>query len=294
MILVTGANGGLGAATINALIKKSSSLQIAGLVRDRSKAAELIEKGIDVRTGDYDDFDSLVAAFKGIEKLVLVSAPALSDLRLKRESNAILAAKEAGVKHIIFTGIQNRKDRKYIIPFITDVSDEVEKLLIESGMNYTIVENSIYADSIPLFTGETFEDNNIIFTAGNGRFAFVTRSDLGEGIATLLLQDGHENKKYTLSNSESWSFTDISAIISNISGRSISYRNISKEEYINHQVSKHNLPPFVAEFLANWGIAAQEGEFAETDNMLEQLLGRKPTGLEEFLPGLFYSTFHTT
>ena len=75
MILVTGATGNLGKATINALLNKGiPGNNIAALVRDESKAAELKTKGIEVRTGDYEDLASLKSAFQGVDKLLLISS----------------------------------------------------------------------------------------------------------------------------------------------------------------------------------------------------------------------------
>ncbi|MEW5676036.1 SDR family oxidoreductase [Flavobacterium enshiense] len=287
MILITGATGGLGQATIKALLKLTPSNQIAALARDKSKASNLIEKGIDVRIGDYDSYESLVTAFKGIDKLLLISAPALSDLRLSRESNAIKAAKEAGVKHILFTGIQNRKDQNYIMPMVTEISLEIEKQLKESGLHYTILENSIYADSVEVFIGSKAIENGVIFPAGNGKIAYASRADLGEGIANLLVQEGHENKKYTLSNSSSWSFSDIAEILSEISGKEVKYNNTSRKDFIDYRMNTDGLPEFVATFLADWGAATENGEFEENDPMLEELLGRKPMTLNEFLKTTF-------
>ncbi len=57
MILVTGATGHLGTAVIETLLKKESANNIAAFVRNESKAADLKEKGVSIRVGNYDDFD---------------------------------------------------------------------------------------------------------------------------------------------------------------------------------------------------------------------------------------------
>ena len=289
MILITGATGGLGNATINSLLEILPSEQIAALVRDKQKATLLIEKGIDIRIGDYDSYESLVKAFSGIDKLLLVSAPALSDLRYKRESNVINAAKEAGVKHIFYTGIQHRKDRQYIMPMVTEISILIEQMFKESGMYYTVIENTIYAEAVPLYIGNNIDqiiEHGVIFN-GNGSISYASRADLGEGIAKILTSENHENKKYTLSNTQSWSFSDIASILSVITEKEIVYRNVGRKDYINHKVTVEHYPSFVAEFFADWGDAATNGEFEETDPMLEKLLGRKPQKLNEFLRNIY-------
>ena len=100
MILVTGATGNYGKATIEFLLKKGISVNsISALVRNEEKAEDLKAKGINLRIGDYDNYAALVEAFKGVDKLLLVSS---SDVvkRGQQHKNAVKAAKEAGVKHM--------------------------------------------------------------------------------------------------------------------------------------------------------------------------------------------------
>ena len=105
MILVTTATGHLGAATIEALLKKNvPASQIAGLVRDEQKAAALTAKGITLRKGDYNDAASLEQAFKGIDTLVFISSGDMID-RVNQHRNVVNAAKATGVKHIIYTSV---------------------------------------------------------------------------------------------------------------------------------------------------------------------------------------------
>ena len=51
-ILITGATGKLGEAVIKALLKKLPANEIVALARDEAKAADLKEKGIEIRLGD--------------------------------------------------------------------------------------------------------------------------------------------------------------------------------------------------------------------------------------------------
>ena len=109
MILITGATGHLGKATIDFLLKKGvSATNIVALVRDEAKAADLKALGVGLRKGDYNDAASLETAFQGIDKLLLVSSSDIND-RTAQHLNAVNAAKKAGVKHIIYTSFQQKQ-----------------------------------------------------------------------------------------------------------------------------------------------------------------------------------------
>ena len=73
-ILITGATGHFGKATIEFLLKKGiPTSNIFALVRNKDKATELEKLGITLKVGDYDNYSSLLEAFKGVDKLLLVS-----------------------------------------------------------------------------------------------------------------------------------------------------------------------------------------------------------------------------
>ena len=110
-VFITGATGQLGKSTINFLLQKGiAAKQISALARDEAKAAELKSKGIDVKIGNYDDFDSLRTAMQGVETMLLISSSEMTKSRAVQHINAIKAAKENCVKHIIYTGFMRTNE----------------------------------------------------------------------------------------------------------------------------------------------------------------------------------------
>ncbi len=74
MILITGANGHLGRATIDFLLKINPNAKIRALVRSEEKGKDLMAKGVEIVIGDYLNYDSLVNAMKGVEIMLLDSS----------------------------------------------------------------------------------------------------------------------------------------------------------------------------------------------------------------------------
>ena len=161
--LITGSTGHLGSATIEYLLNKVSANEIAALARNEEKAKTLKEKGIDVRIGNYDDYDSLVKAFQGIDKLLLISASEIGN-RAAQHINAINAAKEAGVKHIVYTSfIRQKDDPNSALWFIAKDHVETEEHLVNSGIPYTLFKNGFYMDMITDFIGENVLETQTVF-----------------------------------------------------------------------------------------------------------------------------------
>jgi uncharacterized protein YbjT (DUF2867 family) len=66
LIVVTGATGMQGGSLINAILKyHSDKFRVRAVTRNPEKASGLVNKGVEVFKGDYNDLVSLKEAFKG-------------------------------------------------------------------------------------------------------------------------------------------------------------------------------------------------------------------------------------
>lgn len=287
MILVTGATGQFGSKAIEHLLKKGiNSSEISALVRDVEKAKSLTEKGIELRIGDYNDHDSLVNAFRGIDKLLLVSSNDRSGFenRARQHINVINAAREAQVKHIIYTSfVRKPQFEDSAIAAFQDSHVQTEKAIKESGINYTILQNGIYLEMIPVFAGDKVaETGNILFPAGEGKASYVLREELAEAAAHVLVSESHENKVYQLTNSESVSFYDIANALSVPLAKEVKYNSPGADEF-EALLTKFGVPALYIGMFIMWGSALAQGTMDVEDNTLERFLGRKPTSMTQFL-----------
>lgn len=286
MILITGATGHFGNTAIEFLLEKGiEANQISALVRSAEKAQGLEAKGINIITGNYDDYASLVTAFKDIDKLLFISSNDISN-RLHQHEDVVKAAKETGVKHIIYTSFQ-RKNESKTSPLwgIIEVHLQTEKWLKESGLTYTILKDTVYMDFIPFFIGnDVLKTGLISLPAENGKVSFALRSEMAEAAANVLASSGHENKVYDLVNTEAYSYYDVAKYITAVAGKEIKYVSPKVEEYAK-VAEKTGIPELVV-----WVAKGQaQGELNTINNDLENLLGRKPTALKEFLKTVYRS-----
>lgn len=285
MILVTGATGNLGKATVEFLVKKIPANQIAVLVRDASKAADLKNLGVDVRIGNYHDKDSLVKAFRGVEKVLLISSSDMDD-RLGQQKRAVDAAKEAGVKHILYTGVSMKNlENSALKPFM-GVHFDTEKYILDSGLTYTFLRDNLYADVIPVFVGQQVQETGINFPAGNGRVPYTLRTEMAEAFSNVLSSAGHENKTYEISNVESYSYQDIADALSAHSGKKVVYNDVSVADF-SKALTEAGVPQEMIGFSLGFATATKDGDFDIPNAHLEQLLGRKPSSLDQFIGEIY-------
>ncbi|MDX2250361.1 MAG: SDR family oxidoreductase [Bacteroidia bacterium] len=287
MILVTGATGQLGRKTIDFLLEKTSPQNMGALVRDTAKGAEIAAKGVELRQGDYNDYPSLVNAFRGVDKLYFVSGNDIPN-RGQQHQNVVNAAKEAGVGHVFYTSFQRKNESlSSPIAMVAKSHIDTENLLKASGLNYTILKHGLYMEMLPAFMGDKVLETGVIFLpSGEGKAAYTAREDMAEAAATLLTTDGHENKAYEISANGSWSWHDIAATLNALSGKAISYVSPTPEVY-KAELSKAGVPDMYVGIFASFGEAIRQGEFDITDPTLENLLGRKTTSPRDFLKAVY-------
>ena len=101
-IAVTSASGKLGASIIKHLIKKIGSENIIGIARTPEKAKHL---GVEIRQGDYNNRQDFDKALQGIDAVLLVSGMDDPQKRIQQHRNVIAAAKQNGLKKIVYTSI---------------------------------------------------------------------------------------------------------------------------------------------------------------------------------------------
>lgn len=277
--LVTGATGNLGGMTVEALLKTVPAKEISILAREPAKAAALKAKGVNVVKGDYFDYDSLVNAFRGIDKLLLIGAVSLSN-RAPQHENMIEAVKTAKPGHVVYVGFYRKEGSNIKLREVTDLEIKSEKDLRASGVPYTIVQNPLYARAFKQLLGGNPKDDGVRAFGPEGRTTYADMGDLSQANANLLTQKRHENKFYLLNSGETLTLSDMAKMWSELYGKDVPFIHGTKQEFVDALVAK-GLPLDRAEFGTQFINAIAEGEFSKTSDSMEIILGRKPTTLFE-------------
>lgn len=287
MILVTGATGQLGSAIVNNLLLQVSPSEIAVLVRDEEKAKELKSKGVQIRIGDYKNPNSLVNAFKDVEKLILISSNDFND-RIGQHKNAIDAAKKAGVKHIIYTSMSmNDIETSPLKPFLAD-HYETEDYIKNNGFTYTMMQHSLYLDVLPMFIGEQVLETGVFFPAGEGRVAYASRTDLAEAIAKVALSDAFDNQSLPMTNVKNYSYADVAKTLTELSGKEVAYVSPTPEVF-ELTLKGFNLPEPIIQMSLGFAAGMKNNDFDKVYPNLEEILGRKPLTLKEYLKSVYFN-----
>ena len=283
-ILVTGATGHLGNAVIETLLKKITPDQISIITRNEEKRASFEGKGFNAFTGNYDNKSSLEKAMLEVDAVLLISAGDQGN-RMQEHKNVIDAAMNVGVKNIAYTS-RALRDRDTLANKLMVEHFETEDYIKESGLNYTIFRNVLYMDVIPLFVGKDVFEKGIFQPAGDGRVAFALREEMGEAMANVLLNEPFQNNIYTFTGTETYSFYDVAAALTALSGKEVKYSNIDVAAFETMMLDK-GLPQPLIKKITDFNTDIKNNQEAGLTPDLEINLGRKPTSLTEGLKILF-------
>lgn len=267
MIVVTGASGKLGSAVVENLLRHIPASQIAVSMRKPEEAK--LPRGVDIRQGDYDDLESLYRAFRGAKRLLLISSSGIDhEKRSAKHRNAVKAAVRAGVGHLYYTSLIHKEDS---LAFVMKAHGDTELALKASGLPFTILRDGVYAEAWNLYLGDVSSDEVAI--PADGPLSWVSRADLAEGIARLLLDGGHSGETLNLTGPAALDVKKVSEILSQIRGRPITLRIISENEYVARLKAAGKSEEFARQWATTY-LGLARGEFGLVDPFLEKLLGR--------------------
>lgn len=147
-VVVAGATGRQGGAVARLLL--DSGHQVRALTRrpGSQAAATLHLAGANIFEADLDDAASVQRAAEGADAFFLMATPFEEGIEaeVRHGRRAARAAKDAGVKHLVYSSVAGA-DRKTRIPHF-DSKREVEVFLEGLGVPYTIVAPVFFMESL--------------------------------------------------------------------------------------------------------------------------------------------------
>lgn len=281
-LLVTGASGHLGQRVVELLLEAKAE-NIIATTRTPEKLSDFSERGVTVRYADFTDSASLAEAFAGADRLLLISTDSMDKpgIRIEQHHNAVKAAEQAGVHHVIYTSIVNPEPGSPL--FVAPDHYNTEQALEQSNLGYTFLRNNFYMENVVRTISQALQMGGKIFSAaGEGKVGYVTREDCARIAASALLSSFEGRRTLNVTGPEALSQADLAAIASAVTGREITYVPLELETLIDN-IAASGLPRPVAAQFASFDAGIAAGVLDIVSNDVESLTGQKPTSVREFL-----------
>lgn len=277
-LLVTGATGKLGSKVVESLLKSVPASQLAVSVRNPEKAAGLSSQGVEVRHGDFDHPKTLDTAFAGIDRLLIISADGDNETRIRQHTNAVEAAKRAGVKFIAYTSLANATESKNLMapPHIA-----TEAAIVNTGIPYSFLRNNWYLENEIGSIQGALAGAPWVTSAGEGKVGWAMQQDYAEAAAAVLVEEGHENTVYELSG-PLLTQEELVKVLGLVLGKEIPVQQVNDETYA--EIMKGlGLPDFVIPIVVGIQESIRNGSLEVESNDFEKVLGRPVTPVNEAL-----------
>ena len=297
-ILITAATGATGRAAIANLLHAGHKVRaFAHREDDRSRTLESL--GAEVVYGDLNDYHSIKAALKGIERTYFCYPIAKGLVHASAMFGQ--AAKENGVRAIVnMSQIIAREDAPSHASFEHWLS---ERVFDWTGLSCTHLRPPFFAEWM-FFLSSMIRQGQVYAPFANGKTAFITGEDQGRAIAKILENpEPHKGKTYSLSGPQELSFQEAVEAASRALDKPITYHlvpfavmreNIAANSIKSGQnnalsgYGESNQPdgmgePHIFQHLQAAYQDFENGLFRGVNNDVETITGTPPMSIEQFV-----------
>src|SRR5215467_8799032 len=278
-ILVTGATGTVGGEVVKQL--SSTGQKVRASVRSATRVTSNDKlKDVELVKMDYNKPETLVTAFKGADKLFLLTpaSPKASELT----ANLVKEAKKNGIKHIVKQSVMGA-DSELDVAHLR-LHRQAEKMIEESGIPFTFLRPNDFMQNFVNFYSPTIKSSNALYLpAEDAKVSFVDVRDIAATAVKALTDDGrHIGKTYTITGPEALSYSRAAEILSNVTGNKINYVNVSEED------TKVGLKAMGwDDWLINTTLQLfdlyRKGYVSRVSSEVQEILGRRPIPFSQFV-----------
>src|SRR5262249_12659458 len=226
-VLVTGATGDTGRATVNELLARGHKVRaLAHGQDDRSK--RLQERGVEVVYGDLLDFGQVRAALDGVKRAYFVY-PIRPGI-LQATAYFAQAAKEAGVDGIVNMSQKSaRADAKSHAATDHWLS---ERAFDWAGLNVAHVRPTYFAEWL-IYLAPMIKAGLLHVPFGRGQHAPITAEDQGRVIAGILEDPApHKGAVYPLYGPVEYTYAETAEVLSRVLAKPVEYKQVPFDAFL--------------------------------------------------------------
>lgn len=273
---ISGASGQLGQAVVAELVQRGTGHGVVGI----SRTPERVQGPAEGRYGDFDAPKTLVRAYEGVDRLLVIpSAELRPGVRGRQLKQAIDAANEAGVKHIFLVSAAGT--RQAAPPELRETYWTAEQHLIKTAPVWTVLRMNYYAEAMAQEIQMSL-GMGVLTGLGEERVAYVSRDDLAAAAAGALVGEGHVGAIYNLSGPAAVTGSERAAITAELTGKPVNF-DVITEAQLRAGLAQAQPPADIVETMVEIKHSFVEGAFDLVSGDTARLVGRKPRSLREIL-----------
>lgn len=281
--LVTGASGHLGRGVLEYLLA-AGARRIIATTRRPETLSDFARRGVTVRKADFDDPDSLSTAFAGANRMLLISTDVAdgTERRVVQHDNAVIAALSVGIEHMVYTSLSAAETSRLPIAPDHKLTERLLASSISRGLKgYTILRNNFYTDLLLVILPSAIATGTLVGLPSDRGAAYIARDDCARAAATALVS-GKGTRILELTGPEVVNKATLARITSELTGKDVRHVPLPPPALTKH-FEEQRLGAAQVGFLLVFEQATAEGELAFVTKDFEELTGRRPTAVRDFL-----------
>ena len=243
----------------------------------KADAKKLATYKVSFQKFDFTDAFTYKTAMQNCEILFLLRPPQITDTQ-KYFQPLVQAAKDNGVKHIIFLSVQGVQ-KSSIIPH-----HKIEKQIVTSGIPYTFLRPAYFMQNFTTTLHADLLNRKTIFVpAGNTKFTLVDVTDIGTVTAKILADIAmHQNKCYELTSNIKLTFKEMAQQLSHGLGIYISYQSPTLLDFFFTKRKEHLSTGYILVLIMLHYFPRFQKEPAVTD-CIKKITGVEPLEFDQFV-----------
>lgn len=283
VVLVIGASGNIGAATVQSLAAKySDKVEIRAGVRNPEKADKLKAiPGVTVVQAAMGDKENLKTTLRGVDALYIVTPGVQNRTHLTVATAE--AARDAGVKHLLVVSVNIAQLANTIFGSqFNEIEDKIGKL----GVPYTFLRLPYFVNNFWGFKDQIVNQGTISYPLDPEKlFTPVVVEDAGKaGAAILAHPSKHAGKTYNIV-SDRITFGDAARAFSEALGKQITYTHVpyeaAKQSFLGMGFPEWQVNGIIEQFKL-FDSGAPETNYADLSDY-ETITGEKPTTVKAWV-----------
>ncbi|MEU4225934.1 NAD(P)H-binding protein [Nonomuraea sp. NPDC026600] len=217
-----------------------------------------------IATCDLSDPATFPAALAGVTSVFLYAEPSHIDAFVKE-------ATAAGVEHIVLLSSSSVLGPDAEASPLAKSHLDVERALTGAPVRSTLLRPGSFAGNAKAWSWTVKAGNPVSLPFPNSFVDPIHEADVAEAAAAVLADPALGGRPYWLTGPESITFAEQIAILSDVTGRDIAIKNVTREEW-KAEMADYVPGPF-ADALLDWWQSI-DGVPAEITTDLERLIGR--------------------
>jgi len=271
--LITGATGDIGSKVVEGLIRYGERPRV--FVRDLEKAKARFGNRVDVSAGDLANAAALSAALEEVDALFLVnSGPQIP----VRDEAVAKASKSAGVRHLVKLSSMDVQQGLAIGAW----HEQGEIAIRATGIPFTFVQPTGFMSNLLAWARSVKCEGVVRSATGEGRRAFIHSEDIPAVAVWVLTTGAYEGQSLPITGPEALTFREATAKIGAAIGKPVTFVPISDEEARQGYSAISGSDEETEAHVALWR-AIREGRLAAVNDNVEQIVGRKPIALDQWI-----------